>query len=53
MKVIQMKVFQGAMGGAFIYGLGDDGLVYKWDFNTATWVLYAREGQNEMQMEDR
>jgi hypothetical protein len=49
MKIIQMKVFQGAMGGAFIYGLGDDGLVYQWDFNTATWVLYAREGQNENQ----
>lgn len=46
MKVIQIEVPAYKVVPT-IYGLGDDGLVYKWDFNHGQWILYRRDSEDE------
>lgn len=31
----------------FIFGLGDDEKMYRWDFKTATWMPYWNQGSSD------
>lgn len=40
-KIIQISAISDTSGDDYVYGLGDDGLVYRWSYNSGKWEHYS------------
>lgn len=42
MEIVQVLISEGFGGSAKVFGLCNDGLMYRWDYRTGSWMLYKK-----------
>ena len=52
MKILQISATHNMDGADFIYGLGDDGLVYVWDERKVEWSAVWQRRRSQRQPSD-
>jgi len=48
MEILEFQITTGFGGSAKIFGLCNDGNMYRWDYRTGAWKLYIKAPDEEL-----